>query len=393
MLIHTAHDNDIHPARFGGTQRSFGLVRGLARRNQVHALCVVPNRTAAPAEETVDGVRIVRRKAWETSAAWRLERLGLAPLFTAERAHRAHRGRYRAALGGVADVLAADLALAGMLDGAPEPLRVHTSQNVEYDRFVEAAPRLLARARWAEQLRALERDAVAHADLTVVCTDEDAARMRELHGADPERLAVIANGYDERELRPPTAAERAAARTAIGLAENEYALVFVGADWGPNREALAFLVDRVLPALSGDGLRLLVVGSAGRRLAGRRDPGLIVAGEVPSLLPWLHAADAGANPVLSGGGSNVKVPAYLAAGLAVITTPFGVRGYAPLVPHVTVAPPESYPDAVRARPRGFAARGESAPAVLAEYAWGRLGERLGEIVAERLARVRRKGAA
>ena len=71
MLIHVATDNDIYPPRFGATQRSFGLCRGLARRHGIHALCVVPNRDRAPAEQVANGVRLSRRRAWYTSVAWR----------------------------------------------------------------------------------------------------------------------------------------------------------------------------------------------------------------------------------------------------------------------------------------------------------------------------------
>jgi glycosyltransferase involved in cell wall biosynthesis len=393
MLIHTAHDNNIHPARFGGTQRSFGLARGLALRHRVRSLCVVPNRTDAPAEETVAGVTIVRRKAWQTSVAWRLERMHLAPLFAAEAGHRANRAAYREALGEGADVLATDLALTGLLDGSGVPLRVYSSQNVEYDRFVEGAPRLLARSRWVERMRALEGEAVRRADLTVVCTDEDAARVRELHGADPARLAVVPNGFDETQLRAPAPGERELARTALGIGTDEYCAVFVGADWGPNREALAWLVDRVFPALAGDRFRLLVVGKVADSLGGRREPWLVSVGEAPDLLPLLHAADAGLNPVRSGGGSNVKVPAYLAAGLAVVTTPFGVRGYAALEPDCVVAGLDGFADALRSRPAGRAVNAGAPPAALDGYAWGRLGERLGEVYAAHLARGRERGAA
>ena len=393
MLIHSAYDNNIHPARFGGTQRSFGLARGLARRHRVRALCVVPNRTEAPAEENVAGVTILRRKAWQTSVAWRFERMGLAPLFCAEAAHRANRSAYRATLGAGADVLSADLSLCGLLEGAGVPLRVYASHNVEYDRFVEGAPRVLARTHWAGRLRTLEGDAVRRADLTVVCTDEDAARMRELYGADAARLAVVPNGYDETELRAPTASQRERARAALGLAADEYCAVFVGADWGPNREALAWLVDRVFPALASERFRLLVVGTVARTFAGRREPWLTAVGEVPELLPLLHAADAGLNPVRTGGGSNVKVPAYLAAGLAVVTTPFGVRGYTPLVPGCVVAEAGDFADALRARPVGSAVQGAAPAAALGEYAWGRLGERLGEVYAAQLARGSERGAA
>ena len=34
MLIHAATDQDIHPPLFGGPQRTFGLLRGLARLNR-----------------------------------------------------------------------------------------------------------------------------------------------------------------------------------------------------------------------------------------------------------------------------------------------------------------------------------------------------------------------
>ena len=50
MLIHGLADNDLHPPRFGGTQRAFGLFRGLARAHDVRVLCLVPNRTTSPRE-------------------------------------------------------------------------------------------------------------------------------------------------------------------------------------------------------------------------------------------------------------------------------------------------------------------------------------------------------
>lgn len=393
MLIHAAVDNDIHPPRFGGAQRSFGLARGLARRHAVRVLCVTPNRAGGLERERVDGVELVRRKAWHTSLAWRLERARLAPLFAAEAGHRANAARYAAALGPGADVLAADLNLAGLFAVAPAALRVHTSHNVEYDRFRSSSPPVVGRARWAERLRRLEQRAVGAAHLTVVCTDEDAARMRELYGVPEARLAVVPNGFDETRLAPPAAGERERARAALGFGERDYVAVFVGADWGPNREALELLAGRVLPALAADGVRLLVVGAVGRALRGRREPWLVVAGEAPELAPVLHAADCGLNPVLGGGGSNVKVPGYLACGLAVVTTPFGIRGYAPLAAHCVVAPPDGFADALRARPRGFAARGEASPETLADYAWGRLGERLGECCEARLAAAGERGAA
>jgi hypothetical protein len=383
MLIHAATDNDIHPPLFGGTQRAFGLYRGLARRHEVLALCVVPNRTAAPAEERVAGVRLLRRKAWYTSVAWRLERARLAPMFTAAYGHtRAARGLARA-FPGPADAVLADLYLTGLFEADPAPLRVYTSHNVEVDHFRMTRSDVALPAFWAARLRALEGGAVARATLTAVCSDEDAARMRELYGVDEGALAVIPNGYDETAVRPPATAERERARAALGLAERDYAALFVGSDHPHNRAALAWIMDRVMPALAGEGFRLLVAGSVTRSLTGRREDWLVARAQAPDLSPLLHAADAGLNPVTTGGGSNVKLPTYLAAGLAVVTTPFGLRGYAALRPHVVVAALEETTAALRERPAGWRARGQAAPAVVTEYAWGRLGEKLGEALEAR----------
>jgi len=393
MLIHAAVDDDLHPPASGGRQRGFGLARGLAARHDVRVLCVVPNRSTASAEERIDGVTLLRRRAWHTSVAWRLERAGVAPLFTAASGHGARAADYRRALGADPDVLSCDLNLTGLLPRSRARLRVYASQNVEADRFLASRSRLLARPFWAARLRALEGGAVRGSDLTVTCSDEDAARLRDLYGARSEAVAVIPNGYDERVHRPPTAAEREAARVSLGIGGQECVALFVGADWGPNREAMTCLVERIGPAVADAGVLLLVVGSVGRDWSGRREPWLRVLGEVADLRTALHAADVGLNPVAEGGGSNVKVPGYLAAGLACVTTPFGLRGYADLAAHCTVVERSAMADALRSQPRGWAARGDNAPAVLADYAWAALGERLGRLYEAHLDARTHRGAA
>ncbi len=390
MRLHWACDNDIYPPLFGATQRLFGLARGTAGRARVHALCVVPNRSHGARLETVAGVELHRVKSWHTSVAWWLERGGLAPLFAAESGHRARAGAYRRELGEVPDILLCDLALTGMFAGANSSLRVYHAHNVEAQRWPSAAPRVLARAAWGARLAALERRAVQEADVCVACTEEDAELLRTLHGA--RDVEVVANGYDETMLTPASASARVRARQRLGIADSAYVLGFVGGDWGPNHAALAWLVQHIMPALARDGYVLLAVGAVARRYAGRGEPWLVARPTTPDLAAVMAAADAGLNPVTSGGGSNVKVPAYLAMGLAVISTPFGLRGYAPLAAEVVATPLDGIADALRARPIGWAARGAAAPAALAGYAWGALGERLADsLAARRLSH--RKGAA
>ena len=412
MLIHVACDNDIYPPLFGATQRLFGLARGMASRARVRALCVVPNRSRGARAETVAGVELRRVKSWHTSVAWWLERGRLAPLFIAETGHRARAERYRRVLGGLeelsragvsdpaarsADVLMCDLALTGMFTGAPtrksgsgSALRVYHAHNVEAQRWESTAPPVLGRAGWGAKLKALEGRAVHESDLCVACTEEDAALLRALHGA--REVEVVANGFDETALSAPSAEARAHARAALGIAGDAYVAAFVGGDWEPNHAALAWLIEHILPRLAHEGFVLLAVGAVARRLSGTRAPWLVTRPETPDLSSVLAAADAGLNPVTSGGGSNVKVPTYLALGLAVVSTTFGLRGYAPLAASVVSAERETFADALHARPRGWAARGEAAPPALADYAWGALGARLAGSLATRVAG-RAQGAA
>ena len=70
--------------------------------------------------------------------------------------------------------------------------------------------------------------------------------------------------------------------------------------------------------------------------------------EQADLTPYLWGADIGLNPITTGAGSNVKLPTYLAAGLDVVSTSFGVRGFDGLKPHVKIAALDAFVDALRA---------------------------------------------
>jgi hypothetical protein len=382
VTLHLACDNDIFPPLFGATQRLFGLARGIASRLRVRALCIVPNRSRGADAEQVAGIEIRRMRSWHTSVAWWLERAGLAPFFTAEAGHRRRAAAYRAALGEPADVLMCDLALTGLLPGAERALRVYHAHNVEAERWRSVAPRVWGRERWGARLAELERRAVSESDCCVACTEGDAATLRSLHGA--RDVIVAENGYDETSIAPARADARTRARAALGIAPDAYVAAFVGGDWAPNHEALDWLVREVMPGLERDGFALLAVGAVARRLAGRSERWLVARPATPDLGAILAAADAGLNPVASGGGSNVKLPTYLAAGLAVLSTPFGLRGHAPLAGAVTSVERGQFADALRRRPPGWAARGEPAPPALAGYAWGAIGAKLADALAARV---------
>jgi glycosyltransferase involved in cell wall biosynthesis len=400
MIVHGFAGNDLHPPVSGASQRLMGLYRGLARRHVTQVLALVPNRHRGPDDQRVNGVRIRRHREWYTSPAWRLEQAGLLPMFAiALPGHRARVDAMTQRLDGTPDVRIADLALAGVLAKDDGALRVLHCHNVEYDHFRSAGPGVVARGWWAERLREFEALACAEADLVVTVSDQDAERMHELYRIPRERLLAIPNGYDELQLMPPTAEERRAARAALNLDDCACVALFIGSDVPHNRAGLRAILD-AMPASGADPIVLLVVGgvahaltSADRtRFAGDGRPRLIAVPETTDVKPYFHAADLGLNPVVGGGGSNVKLPSYLAAGLPVLTTPHGLRGYSDLEGAVMVADPSGFGAALARFCAMPAPPGRPAPAALASYAWGTLGERLGAALEERV-RVRRPARA
>ncbi len=316
-----------------------------------------------------------------------LERLGIAPLSATAEGYRRLPGPFARAWDPRADVFEVDsLPLSPLLGHAPPgALRVYGSQNVEIEWLERVGGAVARRPRWARWLERLEREALRVADLVIAVSDADRDAFVGRYGVAADKVVVIENGFDAAGLRAPTPGDKAGAREALGLAGGERGLVFVGTDFEHNRRAVDDLFRVVVPRLPGLSARLWIVGdvsAAFRRRAEDEGAGRVQAVPAQSdLTPWLWGCDVGLNPVTTGAGSNVKLPTYLAAGLDVVTTPFGARGFERLRPHVTLAGIDGFAEALAAPP---AAR-DGREAALAGYAWSALADRLGEAFAGRRA--------
>ena len=229
---------------------------------------------------------------------------------------------------------------------SPQAKIVYSAHNVELD-FLHHAAGSHRLDRWsAQRVERLERLAVSRSDLVVTCAEEDGQRLTELYGSAP-RIAVVPQGCDTSLRYADRSRMRNDARAKLGIEPHQRVLLFLGGDAWHNREAVRFLVDRVLPELSSD-TRLLVVGKCGREIRGRDDGGAICLGFVDDLAPVFAAADVALNAVSDGCGSSVKLAYYLGAGLPVVSTPAGVRGQHPIPAGVRVAPRERFAEALSA---------------------------------------------
>jgi glycosyltransferase involved in cell wall biosynthesis len=252
---------------------------------------------------------------------------------------------------------------------------VYSAHNVELD-YALAEPSSPFQRLFARQIGRLERRAIQASDLVVTCTEADGKRLSQVYG-DLKGLAVVSNGFDESEVQEVAHYRRKEVRAELGLGPEELAILFVGGPAVHNRRAVRFLEEELLPALERPA-RLIIAGQCARP---RREGRLLALGFVDRLTPLLAAADVAVNPIPSGSGSNLKLAEYVAAGVPVVTTPVGLRGYEAFAHLVTVADLDEFAKAVQAEHRVV----DHLPEV-AELGWTALGARLYDVYAELVAR-------
>lgn len=205
----------------------------------------------------------------------------------------------------------------------------YDAHNIEYDMKNAVLPPSTERESYLEKVKEVERACCLDSERVMAVSEEDALRLQELYGVPRERIVVVPNGMDFHAARlntlPPS--ERKALKARLGLDHSPVCL-FVGSAHGPNIEALDALkaVARQCP----ESIFLIVGSVCNSNEASTAPPNmrlLGVLGEAEKIVV-LNASDIGLNPVTSGSGSNLKLLEYIAYGIPVITTPFGLRGYA-----------------------------------------------------------------
>lgn len=245
------------------------------------------------------------------------------------------------------------------------------------------------------QVVEVERGAVRRAHRVTTCSADDAAALAAESDLRVEHFTVVPNGTHIPDA-VPTAAERAAQGerwrrrywTAGSMsAQPEHLAVFFGSWHPPNLDAAELLL-QIAPQLPQ--VLFLSVGRHGQAFEHHPiPPNLIFTGMVSERAKdrLLGAADLALNPMRIGSGTNLKLLEYLAAGIPVVSTPFGARGIDVVDgEHLRFAEPHAFADAIAqvlADPAGAAARADAARALVAErYSWDRLGGQLAGLVTD-----------
>lgn len=157
-------------------------------------------------------------------------------------------------------------------------------------------------------------------------------------------VVVVPNGV----LAPSLDGAGAERKRALSSQIPYESVVFLGSGHHPNVEAASFIVKNLAPRFPGVTFHLIgSVCSAFRKKPRNVRLWHVVDEATKSVV--LECCLCGLNPVVSGSGSNVKLADYLAHGLFVLTTEFGIRGYPESVrEHVKVVTLEKFSDSLTA---------------------------------------------
>ncbi len=324
------------PATSGGSIRQQNLARALAQAAEVHLFARGEPWESRRAESPELGIFATRWVGRDYAPRWISSLLsGIRLDQTASR--RVKRGSPVALWSAVREahelvpfdavVVSHCWAASGVAGlGLPWVLDEH---NVESEFLQEALlSKGVSAARVASETRAIqdwERRVWIQASLLTCVSQRDSLPMASAR-RDRVPPVIVENGVDSARFEFPSSEHRAGG------------VLFVGAmHHAPNQEAALRLIDAIMPRVwsTRPDLGLTVVGGpVTRKLAraARVAKGRVeLAGRVADTAPFLQRATVFANPLIRGAGSSLKTLEAIAAGVPLVSTECGARGYG-LVP-------------------------------------------------------------
>jgi polysaccharide biosynthesis protein PslH len=319
------------PLNSGGRLRSYHLLRAFARAFEVDLFVPVVGSAAADALRALAeaGVRCHLIDVGARNAAGECRRVVEAAV--RREPYVLYRRHYHAAIAGaVAAALRAEPSVLYLdhLDSAvylPQPLAIatvadmHNAYSLLAQRVADdyRGPRRWYMRYQSRLLVTAEKRVSGLADVMFATSDDEQQFFARLGSPN---VALVPNGVDVGRL----------AHMPVGRQGPPVVLYLGTMSWQPNAEAAVFLARHVLPVLRQriPDAALQIVGKAPPKsvVALGSLPGVTIAADVPDIAPFLRDAAVMAVPLVSGGGTRLKVLEAFAAGLPVVSTAVGAEG-------------------------------------------------------------------
>jgi glycosyltransferase involved in cell wall biosynthesis len=323
----------VFPPRGGGQSRVFHLYSRLAEYWDVELITFTQHGLPALNQEISPGLREIRipktheHQDAERKWAMSLDELpvedvvmpelhGLTPAY----------GKALAASSANAHVLVAchPYLLPALRNAGDAPVW-YEAQDVEWQLKKGVLPDTDASRRVLASVYDVEKQSCQMASVIMVCSEEDGKTLEGLYGADPDKMVCVPNGVDLGSVRFRTARANRRMKLRLDLAD-VLVSCFMGSWHPPNVDAVNTIMNL---AQRCPEMVFLIMGSVCDALKGSPVPvnvkmlGVLEDEEKQIVL---ECADLALNPMAHGSGTNLKMLDYFAAGVPVLSSPFGARG-------------------------------------------------------------------
>lgn len=202
---------------------------------------------------------------------------------------------------------------------------IQNSHNLEYLLYKQRlSDKCIFKKKILNYIFEIEKFAFQNSDLNFVCSKEEKQSAINLYEILESKIEIVPNGVNTSKFLVIGHKKKESAKKKLGLF-NKKVVLFTGAKYQPNVEAVKQII-QISKKMDDDSILLIIAGTVGEGFKNTQKGNLLFTGYVKNIRDYFEAADIAINPMLSGGGTNIKMLEYLASGLPTITTFIGARG-------------------------------------------------------------------
>ena len=324
----------LFPLNIGGNIRTYNILRYLAKWHKLTYLC---NDISSDADD-IDKMRQMGMRVemipWRnpTPAQWQFYRdlawntlstlpFNVAKVTNPKLISRANELLAKESYAAVICDFVQMAKVVSDLQRGPSILFQHNVEAQVFERQAKTSPTWLRRQamalQWRKMLR-FEKEAGRQFTAVIAVSDQDRETFKRDYGW--EHVEGIDTAVDVEFFSPPRQAD-----------ERHHLVTFVASmDWLPNQDGAVYFVKEIWPHIQrehSDSIFQIVGRNPSRRVERLAQVGGVsVLGTVPDVRPYLSDAQVVVVPLLSGGGTRIKIFEAMAMGKAVVSTSLGAEG-------------------------------------------------------------------
>ncbi|KXA96780.1 hypothetical protein AKJ38_02615 [candidate division MSBL1 archaeon SCGC-AAA259I14] len=170
----------------------------------------------------------------------------------------------------------------------------------------------------------LELLAVKLSDHVLSVSRRDTRLFCHKYNLELEKISIVPSGAHIADLNSLESREKI--RNKYDIEKDEILIVFLGSyDYYPNQEAIGLIKNYIAPEIYKyfEKVKFMIVG---KDVPVSENGDIIFAGYVKNLYSFLNASDIAIAPLVSGGGTKIKLFDYMSLGLPIVTTEKGAEG-------------------------------------------------------------------